>query len=245
MLAVGICDDEIFDLNRLQKLVSNYLISKDIQCTISTYQSGEELLAAARTQTFDVIFLDIDMPGMDGIELGREIWKHNKKIKIIYVTNYAEYALLAIDSTHAFMYLLKERLKYKIAGTLDDVLDTLNETYQKIMLKTNAGNQYLGLNEIFYFEHNCRKINIMTDYGMYQTYATLSELEERLRNYDFRMPHRSFLVNLAKIRCVTNNSIQLNDSQQPPLKITQSYSDEFKKAFQTFVLKTFKFKIGK
>lgn len=108
MLNIAICDDDLNIVNKIKNLLEAY---GKVKFTINIYNSGEELLKIQ--MKFDVIFLDIDMSGIDGIETAREIRNYDKNVKIIYVTNFTDYTNLAF-SVHAFGYLNKPVNKEEI-----------------------------------------------------------------------------------------------------------------------------------
>ena len=113
MINIAICDDDLITLHNTKDLIEEYKIK---EFNIKTYSSGEELLKSKRE--FDIIFLDIDMGGINGIETAKRIRVYDKQVKIIYVTNYTDYTSMAF-SVHAFGYLVKPlRLKRCITSLM-------------------------------------------------------------------------------------------------------------------------------
>lgn len=100
MVKVAICDDEVTTLEQMRVLLEEYPLALQVDA----FLCGEELVAAK--ESYEIIFLDVDMAGMNGIETAHEIRKKDKKVKIIYVTNYSDYTTFAF-AVHAFAYLLK------------------------------------------------------------------------------------------------------------------------------------------
>ena len=108
MIKIGICDDDKNIIQKIKDYISEY---KGDKCTIESYNSGEELIE--NKKKFDVIFLDIDMEGIYGIETGKKIRDYDKNVKIIYVTSFTDYVNLAFK-VHAFLYLNKPIQKEEI-----------------------------------------------------------------------------------------------------------------------------------
>ena len=125
-MKIAICDDEKEIRESLRKILEEY---KEPFEQIDLYTSGEELLECDRN--YDLLFLDIDMKGINGIETARKIRLKDKKIKIVYVTAYKEYASQAF-SVHAFGYLLKPIKKEKIYRQIQDALSYEEETPKEI-----------------------------------------------------------------------------------------------------------------
>ena len=107
MLIIGICDDVAREGNSLKAKIEEFLDLRNIQYKIFTYKTGDELLRDGIFLTFDIIFLDIKMPGIDGIELGIQIRDENKIVKIIYVTGYEENVYKALNDVHCFLFYFR------------------------------------------------------------------------------------------------------------------------------------------
>lgn len=115
-MRIAVCDDDETAVSFLRELIESY--PKQGFC-VDGYSSGEELLGAGCI--YDMIFLDIDMKGIDGIETARRIRAHDRKVKIVYVTSYKEYAGRAF-SVHAFGYLLKPVKQEKVWKQVEDAM---------------------------------------------------------------------------------------------------------------------------
>ena len=101
MIKIAVCDDDEKILGETLELLRHY---KKLPLTADAYTSGEALLAAGKK--YDILLLDIDMEGPNGIETARRIREVDKEVKLIYVTNYSDYTIFAFG-VHAFAYLLK------------------------------------------------------------------------------------------------------------------------------------------
>lgn len=121
MYRIAVCDDDNGITKNLKEVIKQ--INPTYQVRI--YHDGKSLLAS--TQPFDVLFLDIDMPDMNGIETAKRIRKVNKSVKIIYLTSYADYVHYAF-SVHAFAYLLKPFTKKMIEKQLKEVQEYKEES---------------------------------------------------------------------------------------------------------------------
>ena len=120
MLNVAVVDDEQVYLVQIENIVSRFLLNKNIETRIYTYNSGEELLKAQHQ--FDIVFLDIQMNGIDGIETAQVFRRDSKSTAFFYVTSYAEYALRAM-TMHPFAYIVKPIKPSEIENNLMDYLE--------------------------------------------------------------------------------------------------------------------------
>ena len=155
----------------------------------------------------DVAFLDINMSGIDGINLGKIIHKLNPNMKIVFITAYREYGAEAFE-LKAFDYLLKPYSEERIKTTLSNLIKESNKqpTPKEDMSKVNklVVNEddkfiFLGFDNIYYIEASDKECLIHTKDKTYTSKLKLSKLEELLPNKKFFKTHRSYLVNLDKI----------------------------------------------
>ena len=114
MIKIAVCDDDEKNLRDTLKLLEQY---KKFPLSADAYTSGEALLAAGKK--YDILLLDIDMEGLDGIETARRIREADKEVKLIYVTNYSDYTIFAFG-VHAFAYLLKPLRAEELFAQLDE-----------------------------------------------------------------------------------------------------------------------------
>jgi len=157
MIKIAICDDDLITLNHTKEIIENYK-KKDLQ--VYSYKSGEGLLNSE--DKFDIIFLDIDMDGINGIEAAKRIRVYDKKVKIIYVTNYTDYTSSAF-SVHAFGYLVKPIKESDLHDQLDEALLYMKEDEECVVeFITEEGVVRIDIKKIYYFEYVARKISMKT-----------------------------------------------------------------------------------
>lgn len=230
MVKIAICDDDKKIICEIEKAVESY---KGFKFELSTYSSGEELLKV--NGNFDIIFLDIEMDHINGIETAREIRKYDKDVKIIYVTSYTDYMNLAF-SVHAFGYLNKPVKEVNIHNQLDEVLSYLKEDEEEtIEFITTDGVIRLPLSDICYFEYINRKVKLKTLKESYIIKETISNIANRMKEYGFYMPHKSFTVNLFNVKSIKGYDIFMMDGDIIPL--SQKKSTEFRDEFNIFLEK--------
>ena len=194
MLNIAICDDSREDRKRLRKFLeeTGFLVS------IQEFESGEALLRLE--ETFPVIFLDIDMKGISGIETARLLRKKDKKAKIIYVTAYDDFREYAF-SVHAFAYLVKPLDGEKIRQILKEAMEYTEEEVDVLLgFETETGFRKIGSRDILYLEYRNRKVRLVTLAGEFWLRESIGAMEKRLAPYGFYMPHKSFVVNFFHVK---------------------------------------------
>lgn len=210
MFRIAVCDDSSFVLDEIKKIILNV---PDISCRIDTYNRGDLLLKEHRC--YDLIFLDIDMPGMGGIETARTIRKYDKKVKIVYVTSYRDFAAQAF-SVHAFSYIMKPVSPEKIEAILSEAFEYSMEEEIPIQVEfdTTQGNVILNTKDIFYFEYINRKVRICIKGGDLFLKGKITDVYNKMHNFDFEMPHKSYVVNMYHIKSIVGNDIFMTNGDR-------------------------------
>lgn len=229
MFNIAICDDDLNIVRQMKNLIESYEKEK---CSVSTYSSGEELLKAR--ENFDVIFLDIDMSGIDGIETARQIRNTDKDVKVIYLTSFTDYVNLAF-SVHAFGYLNKPIKKEEIYKQLDEAIIYARpkENEKLIEFITTDGIKRLAPKEIYFFEYLNRNVQMKTLTDTYILKQKITDVSKFMNQYEFLMPHKSFTVNLFYVKSVKGYDIYMMDGSIIPL--SQKKSVEFKEQLNIFL----------
>lgn len=229
MINIAICDDEINIINKTKKLIQDY-DKEDID--IYVYESGEELINSDKE--FHIIFLDIDMKGLDGIETAKKLREYDKKVKIIYVTNYTDYTYSAF-SVHAFGYLVKPLNKKELYNQLDEALSYTEEISNNLEFITSDGVIRIDTNSIYYFEYEQRKVIMKTIDKNYILKKKISEIGKDIQDYGFEMPHKSFVVNLYNIKTIKGYDVHMMDGSVIPL--SQKKSSQFRDSLNRYLSK--------
>ena len=193
MLSFAICDDEVYFLDSLQNSVRIYLKERDLTVNITKFSSGEDLLNAACS--FDIIIMDMKLPGKNGLEVIHQLRRHNKSSQVIFVASNREYAVEAFD-LDAIHYLVKPVSNIKLFHALDKAFTWLAESDCKTLVISKGNSmQYIYIRDILYCEAMDHKIYIYTFAASYEYFGTLKALQHNLDNRFFRC-HRSYIVNL-------------------------------------------------
>ena len=155
--------------------------------------------------------------------------KSDKKVKIIYITNYGGFAGYAFG-VHAFGYLLKPVKEPDIKRQLKEAREYMEKESERPMaeLFTKAGRIRIAVEDIYYFEYTSRMLQVHTREGVYEQQEKISECLEKMRPYGFAMPHKSFVVNLDQVRGIRGYDITLMDGSIVPLsqKKGKSFREE-------------------
>lgn len=229
MVQIAVCDDQKMVCEKIKEMI---LKGEENQYKVDLFQSGEELLKSGKN--YEILFLDIDMPGIDGIQTAKEIRKTDKRVEIVYITNYGGFAGYAFG-VHAFGYLLKPVKEQDIKKQLKEVMEYRKKEQQKpeVELHTKTGRIRLPVEDIYYFEYSSRMLIVHTEKGSYYEQKKISDCLEKMRPYGFAMPHKSFVVNLDQVRGIKGYEITLMDGSIIPL--SQKKGKSFREELNLFL----------
>ena len=197
MIRIAICDDSEKDANSLKLFCKGSNIVDKLDITV--FNNGFDLLKSHSLNKFDILFLDVDMPEIDGISMGKEIRKTDHNSIIIFVTAYPEYAIVGYEC-EAFFYLLKPSSISKIESVLKRAIEKIGLSHKTHAIKIQNKTIALPITSINYIECCKRHIIYHTDSGDYTTTEKLSSVYESLNKYGFYQVHQGYIVNFSKVK---------------------------------------------
>ncbi|MCM1162261.1 MAG: LytTR family DNA-binding domain-containing protein [Roseburia sp.] len=221
MFYIAICDDESCFRQSFQEYISNYLESHGISYRIDMFGSGEELFASGAEMTkYTVVFLDINMDGMDGVVTAQRIRSISKEIFIVFVTAYFDYALEGYK-VDAARYLIKDSNQNNFQNTVNECMDSIIEKMNYAIVKKKfgfrEGIKEISLERIIYIESNLHKLFFYVmeeELKVYTLYETLDEVEKKLEGNTFIRIHQSYLANLKYIKNILRYNAILYDGTE-------------------------------
>ena len=164
---------------------------------------GEEAIRQVEIYQPDVMFLDIDMPGINGLDAARELAEMQPGLFFVFATAFPEYALEAFE-LYSFDYILKPfdeaRIRRTVRRLRDRICKTQNRRKELISIKSTKHKLVIHPEEILFIESRQHKILIKTERGEHLVPGKLCELERQLDPLIFFRCHKGYLVNLEKIR---------------------------------------------
>jgi two-component system, LytTR family, response regulator LytT len=222
-----IVDDEAPARSELRYLLQAH---PDVE-VVGEAASAAEAIALTRELPYDVVFLDVEMPGASGLETAPRIHERREPPAIVFVTAHAEYALDAF-AVEAFDYLLKPVDPDRLSRVVERLHERSHENavpVDKVPVVAGSGTELLDPDQIHYAHAEGDYSRVHTYDRAYLCTASLGELEERLSGRFARI-HRSYLVNLAKVAAVRRASdrfrLQLGDAARTELDVSRRQSRE-------------------
>ncbi len=229
MIKIAVCDDEVPVLEKTIKILKKY---KSVELEIDSFTSGEELLSSEKR--YDIILLDIDMNGINGIDTAKAIRAKDTQVKLIYITNYSDYSIFAFG-VHAFAYLLKPISQSELFAQLDEAcLYGIPKKEQELQFIAKEGIIRINTSQILYFEYMERQVIMHTNERLWHLQRKITDIASEMEQYDFTMPHKSFVVNLFAVKKIEGYDIILVDDSMIPL--SQKKATAFRKILNQYLV---------
>lgn len=233
---IAVCDDEQIALNIIHRNLKLQLDKMQVSYELACYSDAKELRNSIfRQKQYDILFLDIDMPGLNGIELGEHLRKHQYDSFIVFISNRSD---LVFDSLkiQPFRFVRKNRFREEIGIVIKDLMDAFVQKEAGYLL-LKQGQTVFKVNpyEIVYVESQ-RKIQCvhMVEQKIEIT-DSFTNLKEQLSDFGFIQTHRSYLVNYRFIASIQKSDLMLDNGEWIP--VGRQRIREVKEEFQRLSLK--------
>lgn len=233
MIQIAICDDEKKLRNALESVITKELQLKGIEYKITGCDRGESLVRVLSEINFDIIFLDIEMKKLNGVETAKQIRLQNQRVVIIFVTSYPDYVFQGYE-VKALNYILKPYKEEKIIEILYLALKDLKASIdQYYFIEQKAGVVKLVLGEVYYFYSDKRNIFAVSKSGEISFYGKLNELEVDLPPFFIRI-HNRYLANINYITTLNSFSVNCEGKELP---VSRNYKQKVAVEFAKTMLR--------
>lgn len=227
MVKIVIVDDSEADIAHLSSLLRQYERGHHQEFEIVTFTKGLDFLSDL-SELYDVIFLDIAMPAINGLEVASKIREKDQKVAIVFLTNLAALALNGYK-VNAVDFLVKPLSYDLLSQTMDRVIDKLAEKKeQRIAIRVKHGFKALETATITYVEVRGHSLIFHCVDGDYETHGALKKVEEQLNPKQFVRCNYCFLVNLDYVDSVQENDAIVHGAKLPISRTKkQAFLDRF------------------
>lgn len=234
-MRILICDDDQNVVEQLQKYIINFFKHAKLKVPeIQSYQNGEDLLSDPNEK--DIVFLDVEMPGLNGIYVGSELKRENPNTLIFIITSYVEYLDDAMRF-HVFRYLSKPLDKQRLFRNMKDAIQIYNSTNVKIPIETKKGVFTCIASDIIFIEAQSRTVTIHTLNREYISTQKMTHWVTLLDIPCFFQTHRSFIINMKYVTNFDHSLIHLFNNQYNAYLTKRKYS-QFKEAYFLYLEST-------
>lgn len=251
LIQIAVCDDSKTELALLKKMLEYYdEMHRLYSLKVAFFSDGDQLMQALKSgERFDIFLLDVMMPTVDGITLGRQLREKMSGGEIIYITASEHYALEAFR-VHAVNYLLKPLDHKELFSALDDVIGRLfvqTRYKEQFVMKTREGVRRMALDSITHVENAGRALRIfLIDGSVLESVVSQKTFDEQveplLRDPMFLRTHKSYVANMRYVRTLTDKELYIADDYAIPVSrrnyatvydAFQYQTEAFRRIYQT------------
>lgn len=214
---IAICDDLESEQISLARMVQSYARAHQLTVRLRFFSSGESLLDALKGQEpIHLLFLDIYMPGLSGVETARRIRASGSELAIIFATTSQDHGLDSFD-VQASDYLVKPFREEDVTASLDWFFSHLPAPLRLLSIYSEGEWQNIPLSSIYYIDVYDHQSRIHTAQGVIVARRGLDDLESAIDSRDFLRCHRSFLVNLNHVEGIESSDFRMEDQTLVPI----------------------------
>jgi len=230
-MRIAIVDDIAEERNQLYTLVGDYIQQHQLKAEIKQYQNGEDFLENQQVKDFEIVFLDIYMDGITGMEVADQLRQRQSKALIIFCTTSDQHAIQSYE-VEAFYYLLKPYKEEKFIRVLDKAVCQCSVRPHYIRVKENKIWRNVLLDDIVYLDYYNHYTYIHTTSERIKTYGSFKEIETLLEVHDqFLLCYRNVMINMRHVRSVDLSVFTMKTDDILPInrknkqEIRQRYAD--------------------
>lgn len=234
MIKIAICDDEEKAVSLHEKMVKGCLQRQGIGCEITTYTQSRNLLYDITDDVFfyDLILLDIEMPGVSGMEIPKRIGEYLPNVRIIFVTSHTEYAIDAFELS-IFRYVPKSNLEEKLAAAVTDAARLIElEAGQEYTIRTANRMEKIPYKDILYIQRDGKNASIVSNGGVSKVRKSLQQVFQELDTPEFLFIDRGCIVNIIQIMKISDSMAVLKNGECLP--VSRSHLPEVKRQINQF-----------
>lgn len=231
MLNIAIVEDEEEEKNKLLSFIKKYQEEKKITINCDYFENANKFIYPYKG-SYDVVLMDIEMPGINGLDASIELRKRDNNIFIVFVTNMRQFASQGYQ-VDAVDFIIKPITYYGLSSTIDKILRIKSKRIdKKITLKNNDGLRIINISDIVYIEVKHHKLFIHTQNEIIETWNSLNKIEEEIPSSLFARCNIAYLVNLNYVKGIQGDDVLLPNES---LKISRSKKKEFIENLTKFI----------
>ena len=229
MIKIIVCDDENIFLKIICEYLDRYFKKQKLQYSITCYDSSKQIInLSEKIKNYNIIFLDINMKDIDGIEIAKFIREYSGNIFIVFVTAFIKYSPEGYK-VNATRYILKNTntIEESIYECLDTIINKINQDGLIKNIEFVKQKKNININDILYIESRLHKLLyhlIINRDDAYYHYGVLNAIEKEYKDYGFLRVHQSYLVNIKHIKKIDNHNVIMDNGEMIPIS-KQRYKD--------------------
>lgn len=227
-MIIAVCDDEVIFREKVIKILKIYKEEHTLSYEVVFFSSGNELLKYK--EPYFLVFLDIEMPGMNGMQVARHIKQKNKDTIIVFLTSHPEMMQKAFE-VRAFRYLLKPVSQKDLDECMNAVMEELEAA--TVMLHKGGIQKIVKIKDILYIEAGIKNTVVRTEEGIYESKSSMAEWDDMLTDGNFFRCHKTYFVNLAYVNEIQKEYASLHNLER--VAVSRRKRKEFEKRILGYI----------
>lgn len=233
-MRIAVCEDIKQEADWICNVIREWADDDKIAMEVVSFSNAEEFMFALEDVIFDALFLDIKMPGEDGVSLAKRLRKTANNVPIVFVTGEKEYILEGYE-VEAVNYLIKPVERVKIFECLDRIYEKNNIQEPFIILETGQGSIRLLQKDIYMIEANLHKLVYTTAKGRFEVNSSMKRASDELLKEWFVVCHRGVIINLLYVNRIEKDVLLLYDEKNDFSEYVPVSRREYSKINQAFI----------
>lgn len=231
MLRIAVCEDDPAAAALCRSHIERFERENGVNCSVSVFSDAVQFLDTFRAGMFDLIFMDIQMPVLNGVEAAKRLRKTDSAVSLVFVTDLKNriadgYAVEAMD------FIVKPMNYLKFAVVMKRAAKRLSRPKSEVFLQSGGDVFRVAVDDILYVEVDRNRCFYHTETGVIEIWSSLKKEEERLQSYPFVKANSCYLVHLMHIRSISGDTVQVGGES---LSVSRSRRRELMEAFTAYV----------
>ena len=219
-MRIAICDDDPIICNYIEKIILDYTHTKGYSVIVQVYNSGTSFICDTKDD-FDLVFLDIELNDMTGVEVGKFLRNNKDSIEIVFISAHPEYAL-ELFKIRPVDFLTKPFDKSEVEKIIEEYYKKYHSEHEYLTYKFGSDIGRIRFDDILYISSYLRKISIHKTNGEnIEIYAKLDDIEAKIPKQIFWRIHKSYIVNIRKVELFQYETMKLENGEV--LTISKAY----------------------
>lgn len=217
-MRVAVVDDEKSSIEKVYGVLQNFIIQKNANISVDCFQNSDLLFMEIEDgKVYDVYLLDIELKFNNGISVAKQIREKQGDAYIIFITNYARYAIEGYD-VKAYQYILKDQLQNKLNKTIELLYaDYVDKQEKYFVIQTNSRYEKILYYEIYYIYKDSKNAVFVTKYGKSQIRMTLQDVYKSLSQDNFIYIDRGYIVNIQYVKKFSGRELYMVNGEVLPV----------------------------
>lgn len=231
MISIAVIEDENVIRQDIIKYLKMYMEENDYSYQVKDFPSAESFFFS-QVNSYDIILMDINLPGLNGYEAAKQLREKNNSSVIVFVTSLAQYAIKGYE-VNALDFMIKPINYYsfslKMRRAVNEIKRNIEET---VVIKSKTQVNIIKIRDIYYVEVSSHTVIYHTKTGNYLTTGTMKKIEENLIPYHFALCNQCYLVNLRYVVSVEGMKVQVENDE---LSISRPKRKDFMHSLNEYI----------